>query len=188
MDDLVPFGSREYCLSLLVLIFGRGMDILSTWVATPNLALEGNPVAKWLGWRRGILVNLAVSAGLALSPSMAIAVSTMSVLVASRNFQSAWIMRSMGEAAYRDWYVRRLQETRAPLLIFCIFGQTLLTAAVGIGIMYFGSDRIFAAAIGLGIVCYAGVVAFYTLLAVWRLRRAYDRQVADSFHVFTDTR
>lgn len=188
MDDLVPFGSRAYCLSLLVLIFGRGSDILSTWVATPNLVLEGNPVAKRLGYRWGIVLNLVISAALAVSPSMAVAVSTMSALVAARNFQSAWIMRSMGEGPYRDWYLQRLQETRSALFIFCIFGQTLLTAAVGIGVMYFASDIIFAAAIGLGIVCYAGVVAFYTLLAVWRLRRAYDRQVAETFHAFTDTR
>ena len=29
------------------------MDFLSTWVATPNLVLEGNPIAKKLGWRWG---------------------------------------------------------------------------------------------------------------------------------------
>ena len=31
----------------------RGMDFLSTWVATPNLVLEGNPIAKKLGWKMG---------------------------------------------------------------------------------------------------------------------------------------
>ena len=44
MDDSVPFASREYFIMLAILVFSRGMDFLSTWVATPHLVLEGNPV------------------------------------------------------------------------------------------------------------------------------------------------
>ena len=52
-DDLLPFASRGYCLMLALLLFARGMDFLSTWVATPNLVLEGNPLAKKMGWKLG---------------------------------------------------------------------------------------------------------------------------------------
>ena len=48
------------------------------------------------------------------------------VLVAARNFQSAWLMRSLGEQAYRDWHVERIQETRVTLYLFCLAGNTLL--------------------------------------------------------------
>ena len=41
MEDPVPFGSRAYLVMLVLLVFSRGMDFLSTWVATPNLVLEG---------------------------------------------------------------------------------------------------------------------------------------------------
>src|ERR1700748_841448 len=102
MDDMLRFGSRDYCLMVLLLAFSRSMDFISTWVATPNLVLEGNPIAKKLGWRWGILLNLVLCAGMAFSPVTAIAVCTLSLLVAARNFQSAWLMRSMGEENYRD--------------------------------------------------------------------------------------
>ena len=81
----------------LLLFVARGMDFLSTWVATPNLVLEGNPIAKKLGWKWGIPLNLALCVGLAFWPLPAIVISTTSVLVAARNFQSAWLMRSLGE-------------------------------------------------------------------------------------------
>ena len=68
MDDFVPFASRGYCLILAFLLLSRGMDVLSTWVATPNLVLEGNPVAKLLGWRWGLPINLAVCVALAFWP------------------------------------------------------------------------------------------------------------------------
>lgn len=185
MDDLIPFGSRDYFLMVLLLLFGRGMDILSTWVATPNLVLEGNPIAKKLGWRWGSLLNIGICFGLAFWPATAIALSTMSVLVASRNFQSAWLMRSMGEERYRDWHVARIQETRITLYLFCLAGNTLLIAAVGVGVMFFtrtvlpASTLIEAVApfsIGMGIIGYAVAVAFYTMLAVWRLRRKPSRK------------
>jgi len=179
MEDLIRFGSRDYYLMVLLLAFSRGMDFLSTWVATPNLVLEGNPIAKKLGWRWGIPVNVAICIGMALWPITAIAISTTSVLVAARNFQSAWLMRSMGEENYRDWHLSRVQETSATLYIACLVGQTALTAGVGAAVIYFSTvDRPepVLLAIGLGIVAYSFAVAIFTLLGVWRLRRSALRE------------
>jgi hypothetical protein len=177
MDDFVPFASRNYALCLLLLFVSRGMDFLSTWVATPHLVLEGNPIAKKLGWRWGIPLNVVVCFALAFWPVSAIVVSTTSVLVAARNFQSAWLMRSLGEEVYRDWYLARVQETRITLYLYCLAGNTLLTACVGAAVIYFSPEKsgLVPFAIGLGIIAYAVAVVFYTLLAVWRMRRAADR-------------
>jgi hypothetical protein len=180
MDDLVPFGSRIYAQILLLLFVARGMDFLSTWVATPNLVLEGNPLAKKLGWKWGIPLNVALCFGFAFWPLPAIVISTTSVLVAARNFQSAWLMRSLGEQLYRTWHVERVQETSISLYLFCLFGQTVLTAAVGAGVILATNwghrDEPVALAIGLGIIAYALAVAFYTLLGIVRLRRAHKKE------------
>jgi len=172
MDDMVPFGSREYFLMLALLAFSRGMDFLSTWIATPNLLLEGNPIAKKMGWKWGLVVNMVMITALALWPLSAIVVATASVLVAARNFQSAWLMHSLGEEIYRQWHVERVQETRVTLYLFCLAGNTLLTAGIGTALIYFSDLRRVPFAIGMGLVAYAVAVAFYTLLAIWRLRRA----------------
>jgi hypothetical protein len=176
MDDAVPFGSRTYLLMLALLVFARGADFLSTWIATPNLVLEGNPIARKLGWKWGGLVNVVLVAALAHWPLSAIVVATASVLVAARNFQSAWLMRSLGEQCYRDWHVARVQETRISVYLFCLFGQTALTAGVGAAVIVFNGGQLVLLAIGMGIVAYAVAVTFYTLLAVWRLRRAHARE------------
>src|SRR5688572_20252010 len=180
MEDTVPFGSKWYFLMLTLLIFSRGMDFLSTWVATPNLVLEGNPIAKKLGWTWGLVVNVVLVILLAMWPVAAIVISTASVMVAARNFQSAWLMRTLGEHSYRDWHVERVQETRISVFLFCLFGNTLLTAGVGFAIILFsrtetGELLTVPVAIGMGIISYALAVVFYTLLAIWRLRRAMGR-------------
>ncbi len=176
MDDPVSFGSREYLLMLALLIFSRGMDFLSTWIATPNLVLEGNPLAKKLGWRWGLLLNVVMVMALALWPLSAIVVSTASVLVAARKFQSAWLMHSLGEDAYREWHVQRVRETRVTLYLFCLAGNTLLTAGVGAVLIYFSRMRLVPFAVGMGMVAYAIAVAFYTLLAVGRIHCAAKRE------------
>ena len=175
MDAMIPFAGRDYFLLVALLAFSRGMDFLSTWIATPNLVLEGNPIAKKLGWKWGLPLNAAICLGLALWPLSAIVVSTASVLVAARNFQSAWLMRSLGEEIYRHWHVERVQETRVTLYLFCLAGNTLLTAAVGAALIYFSHLQLVPFAIGMGMIAYAVAVAFYTLLAVWRIHRAAKR-------------
>lgn len=173
MEDFVPFGTRTYALVFLLLLVARGMDFLSTWVATPNMVLEGNPLAKKLGWKWGIPLNVALCVGFAFWPLPAIVISTTSVLVAARNFQSAWLMRSLGEHLYRDWHVERVQETSVTLYLSCLFGQTALTAGVGAAVIFFTWEREpVVLAIGLGIIAYALAVAFYTLLGIVRLRRS----------------
>ena len=172
MDDTIPFASREYFILLALLLFARGTDFLSTWIATPNLVLEGNPLAKKLGWKWGMVINLALCFLFAGWPLPAIVISTSSVLVAARNFQSAWLMNSLGEETYRNWHVERLQETRIPLYLFCLFGQTALVSGVGAALIVFTNGQMVALAIGLGIIAYAVAVVVYTLLSVWRIRRA----------------
>ena len=179
MDDTIPFASRDYFLMLALLAFSRGMDFLSTWIATPNLVLEGNPLAKKLGWKWGVPLNITICLALPFWPLSAIVVSTASVLVAARNFQSAWLMRSLGEEIYRRWHVERVRETRVTLYLFCLAGNTLLTAAVGVALIYFSDMRPVPFAIGMGMIAYAIAVAFYTLLAIWRIHRAAKREARE---------
>jgi len=175
MEDAVPMISRAYFAFLALLIFARAMDFLSTWVATPNLVLEGNPLAKRLGWKWGVLLNVVLVVVLAQWPLSAIVLATASVLVAARNFQSAWLMRSLGEEIYREWHVDRIQETPIGLYLFCLGGNTLLTGGVGAVLMYFGGQQLIPVAIGMGMIAYSVAVAFYTLLSVWRMRRAWRK-------------
>jgi hypothetical protein len=170
MEDAVPFASAEYFIFFAVLCFSRGADFLSTWIATPNLVLEGNPLAKKLGWKLGLLVNIAFCITFAFYPMMAIIISTTSVLVAARNFQHAWLMRTLGEEGYRDWFVARLIETHLGLYLFCLIAQTALFALIGSALVYYSRYAI-PFAIGLGVIAYSFTVLFYTLLSVWRIRR-----------------
>lgn len=168
MDEFIPFASREYFIFLGLALFARGMDFLSTWIATPHMVLEGNPIAKWLGWKWGIMVNLALCAGLALLPLAAIIIATTSLLVAARNFQGAWLMHSMGEEAYRAWMTERLASGYTGLFLFCLFAQCASLAGIGAALLMWSDYLIVPFGVGIGLIGYALAVLIYTLLSLRR--------------------
>jgi hypothetical protein len=174
--DTLHFPSREYFCLFSLLLFARGMDFLSTWVATPNLMLEGNPLARRLGWKWGGLANLALCFVFAFWPLTAIIVMVAGLLVAAHNFRSAWLMRSMGEEAYRDWFLERMASTRLSFYFACLCGETILTGLPGVALVWFCDADSIPFAIGYGIVAYALIVLFYTSLSLWRLRRREDKK------------
>lgn len=170
MDETIPFGSFEYYVLLALLLFARGMDFLSTWVATPRLILEGNPIAKWLGWKWGALVNIVVCALCAATPLPAIIISTTSLLVAARNFQGAWLMRVMGEYEYRLWMSERLAGGRKGLFILCLIVQCVLMAFIGAGLIWYGGGLLIPVGAGYGMLIYGFAVLFYSSLSLYRSR------------------
>ncbi len=170
VDDFIALGSRGWWLYSGLILLGRTCDLLSTWIATPNLVLEGNPVARRLGWKFGVPLNLALALGFGVWPLLAISLTTTSLLVAARNLQSAWLMRSMGELDYRCWIADRIAEAPRFLPGTCFAGEAILFGLLGTALMVFAQWQLVPFAVGLGIAGYAVAVAMFTSLALWRAR------------------
>jgi hypothetical protein len=171
IDPIIPWQSKEYLVLLGILILARGMDFLSTWIATPNLVLEANPIARKLGWKGGLVANALVCAGFATWPLATIIIATTSVLVAARNFQSAWLMRFMGEHEYQYFMAEQIRRVPVRLYLLCLLGQTGLIALVGLGLLAYCHFYPVPFGIGIGMLAYALAVSIYTSLSFWRIRR-----------------
>jgi hypothetical protein len=178
-EDAVQFGSRWYFLFLNLLVFARGMDLLSTRLATPHLALEANPLARKLGWKWGLVANGVICCLFAAWPLPAVVICTTSLMVAARNFQGVWLMRTLGEEAYQRWMAARVRETRPTLYLGCLFMQVGLVGAVGAALVLFTRHDWVPFAIGVGLIAYALAVLIFTLISVWRLRRGTSRIAVD---------
>lgn len=171
MEDFVPFASRDYLITLGLLLFARGMDFLSTWFATPTLELEANPLAKRLGWKWGIVFNLVLCLAAAHWPLAGLIVVTTSLLVAARNFKSAWLMRALGEADYSVLVSDAMNRSSRRSYLASVLGETLLFGLVGGAVVLSSEWPSVPLAVGMGMVAYAVAVAFYSLLSVWRMWR-----------------
>jgi hypothetical protein len=152
--EFVPFGSGEYFVYLGALLFGRGMDLLSTWIVMPTLVGEVNPISKRMGWRGGIISSVVFSAVVAVWPMPAIIVSVLSLFVAARNFQGGWPMQSKRPGAF----------------VFCMASQSAIFGLVGGAVMAFAVVISVPFAIGAGMVCFGVANFFFSMLSLWRNR------------------
>jgi hypothetical protein len=92
------YENFEHVLCALLLVSRVG-DLATTYLATPNLVLEANPVARRFGWPFGLLTLAACllpyyDAGLAV---MALVVF---LLVCASNASQVFLIRTVGEQAY----------------------------------------------------------------------------------------
>ncbi|MFT4691366.1 MAG: hypothetical protein ACKVHO_06470 [Verrucomicrobiia bacterium] len=168
--ELVPFGSTAYGIMLGLMIFARGMDLLSTWTGTPTLALEANPIARWLGWKLGIVVNLVLCGFVARLPLMAVVIVTTSMLVAARNFKSAWLMRTMGENHYLAFILNQMSCARRSLVLFCLLGEAALFTCIGIALLLTSPLGSIPMGIGVGVLAYALAITIFTSWPLLRSR------------------
>ena len=163
-----PFG-LTYWLCLLLLMAARGLDFLSTWVATPSLLLEANPVARAMGWRLGVALNVLLCLVAAAIPYVAVLVSVTSVMVAARNFQGAWVMRTMGEYEYREHLREQFRRSDPRLVLGCVWAQAVLYAGVGAALVVL-TGELFSAAVGWGIVGFGPAIGVHSTNAYRKAR------------------
>jgi len=176
--EFVPFGSQPWWRFTGLILAGRAFDLGSTFLATPRLRLEGNPIARRLGWRGGILLSVLMALIFGGWPLIAISLTTTSALVAARNFQHAWIMRSMGEAGYQSWFSERVWESPVWLVMGCHWAEALMAGLPGVSLLIWGEDTRVSLGIGLGLTAYGGAVAGFStwvLSHLWRDRLRYQR-------------
>ena len=87
-----------HVLAALVLL-SRVADIGSTWLISPKLLLEANPLMRRLRYRFAVATLL-----LCLLPyyntALGVIVLILSLLVTASNLRGAWIIRTLGEAQY----------------------------------------------------------------------------------------
>lgn len=170
MDEMVPMGTRGWWVLLAAALVGRTCDLGSTFVGTPHLILEGNPIAKRLGWRWGIPLNAIICVVAASWPLLCISLTTSSLLVSARNLQSVWLMRTLGEMQYRNWMADRMADANPRTLLACYWGEAGLSGVVGLGILLFSPMENVSFAIGFGVVVYSILLVFFTTLGFIRNR------------------
>lgn len=133
-----------YLALLAIAVTARACDAFSTWLITPDLALESNPIVRKLGWSRSVVMDLALCLLLAIDSRLAIPVAVSSLLVASRNCD-------LSAGRYRR---------------LCICMAAVLMAMLGTAIVLAGPDT--KESIGLGFIMFAILSLWFR--RVWKRR------------------
>jgi hypothetical protein len=150
-----------HVLAVLILIARLG-DIGTTYLVTPRLTLEANPIMKRLGWPFA-LATLLVALLPYWNAPISVIVLVPSLLVSSSNASKIWTARTLGEEAYGNLLRELAQRSRLwhavlPIVVSSLF---MLVAGVLMVELSGGPEVDWGYWFGLGIVLYAIVMAVY---------------------------
>ncbi len=168
MIDFV-FGHLNHTLCILILVSRIG-DIGTTFLVTPSLALEANPIVRRLGWRFAIL-TLVVCVVPYLSLGAGVMILVPSLMVSAANASKVWVARTMGEHQYRSMLLGLAARSKLRHALGSLFLSASFILLLGIVILLLYPDPTndLAFWFGAGIIAYGIVMALHGSLAFIRL-------------------
>ena len=121
-----------HVLALATLLSRLG-DIGTTWLVTPTLKVEANPLVRRFGWNYAIATVVV-----ALIPYYSIhggvMILTTSFIISAMNGSEAILARSLGEDAYAELHRHAMRELSIPvgLSLLCLPG--IFTVLLGLSL------------------------------------------------------
>jgi hypothetical protein len=150
---------------------GRIGDILTTWLVTPQLKLEANPLMRKFRWPFAGLTLLIAFIAFPM-PEMGVVIATVSFMVAASNAMRIPTARIMGEDRL---YEMALDQAAAgalwPGLLWRLAPAPFYSLLAALMFFFFRTPDQWGYYIALGIALYILVYVFYGSLAYSRLRR-----------------
>ena len=159
-------------LLCLLLFIARLGDVGTTYLATPTLALEMNPIARRLGWKFAVL-TIAVCFLPYWNQGLAVTALVVSLFVSASNAGKLWVMRTMGEKAYLALCIDLARQSRLSRALLTVAASSFFSTLAGGVVLFFcwNPTNDWGFWVGLGVVIYGIAMGMYSALWMVRLFR-----------------
>jgi hypothetical protein len=134
LQQEIDWGSLAHVLCALILL-GRLGDIISTWLITPRLDLEANPLVRKLGWRFAVLTVLLCFVPYA-SPILGVMLVPPFLMVSGSNISKIWMVRAVGEKAVLQNSVQAARNSTFRGAVTCALLSGNLFILTGLVLVY----------------------------------------------------
>lgn len=150
-----------------MLFLARCGDILTTWLATPTMRLEANPIAKKFGWVFAVATIFTCFTAYFSQP-LALALLSISLCVCASNASKLWMLRTLGEEEYLALQVATLRRSGLTKALIYNCSPALFYIALGLIMRFVDGDPI-----TWGYHLGTGVFAFGIAILVFYPRKYY---------------
>jgi len=167
------FISNNLVHVIAALIFvARLGDIGTTYLNSPELKLEQNPIAKKFGWPFAFVTLLLFLIPYYSIP-LGIIILVVSLLVSVSNSLRTWIIRTIGETAFHEMIIKTAAEAHfsRSLLLLMLPGLFVTLLALTLLLFYPNPDKDWGFWFAGGIFSYALVLFLHPPIAFLRFRR-----------------
>jgi uncharacterized membrane protein len=118
-------------------IFARSLDILSTRYVTKELKLETNKLARKIGWKGMILMQIPLILLGVLDFYFAFFIFMWSLFLLANNLEGSWYVKEVGEDAYKKELERKVKASKNWKIVLGELSSILTFVVSGILIIVF---------------------------------------------------
>jgi VIT1/CCC1 family predicted Fe2+/Mn2+ transporter len=127
----------QFLVNAIITIIGRALDILSTRYVTKELKLETNRIARKIGWKGMLLMQIPIIILGSLDIYFSFFIFWWSVFLFANNIEGSWYIKQAGEEAYQKELKDRLNQSKTWKVVFSELSSFLKYTLAGIFILVF---------------------------------------------------
>jgi hypothetical protein len=180
MSQFLASGRNWEHVLAVVLLLARAGDVGSTYLVSPTLRLESNPVVKRLGWPFALLTMLVCFVPY-YSTALGIVAIVASLFAAASNLSRGWIARALGEAEYLRVLERAAAAGGLRRGIAFVLGSSGTFALAGVVLLVISDGPETPPFwFGVGIILHGWAMAIFGCVLMRRLYRQNPRADGES--------
>ncbi|UCD00965.1 MAG: hypothetical protein JSV23_08775 [Promethearchaeota archaeon] len=122
---------------MFITLLGRALDMLSTRYVTKELKLETNIIAKRIGWKGMILMQIPIIILGSLDFYLSFFIFWWSLFLFANNIEGSWHIKEVGEEQYQKEIKDRLKKSKKWKIVFSELSSVIKFTIAGIFIIIF---------------------------------------------------
>jgi len=157
---------------IISIFFTRIIDILFTYIISPELVLETNPVVRKFRWPSAIS-TIFLSLVPLISVHMGIVILTMSLISSSLNIRKTWMMKTIGEEKILNTTVECIKANGMLKISFFEFLSSLFWISLFMLLLILNNGNNYVFWFGISLGAY-GVLSFvYYVYYLYSIRKKH---------------
>jgi VIT1/CCC1 family predicted Fe2+/Mn2+ transporter len=127
----------QVIINATITIIGRLLDMLSTRYVTKELKLETNRIARRIGWKGMIILQIPIIILGSLDFYFSFFILWWSIFLFANNIEGSWYIKQAGEDEYQKEIKIRLETSQTWKIVFSELSSVLKFTLAGIFIIVF---------------------------------------------------
>ncbi|NYT00126.1 MAG: hypothetical protein GKB99_00155 [Methanocellales archaeon] len=128
---ILAFPTSQYLINFAIALTGRTLDLSTTRYVTPTLKLELNPIAKRVGWRWFILLNIVICIIFAFWFNTSLMLFVMGILAAAHNLNQSLIVDITRDSKEPEIFKELVKKANSKILCLSQISYDMAIGIVG---------------------------------------------------------
>ncbi|TFG06317.1 MAG: hypothetical protein EU539_07990 [Promethearchaeota archaeon] len=164
----------QYIINAIIVIIGRALDIISTRYVTKELKLETNKLARRLGWKGAIFLQIPLIILGCLDFYFALFIFFWSLFLFANNIEGSWYIKEVGEENYKEEIKSHLKNSKTWKIIVGETSHIFTFSLSGLLILVFLfvlEDIMAVIFICIALICQGGLSTFRSIQFLVSLKK-----------------